>query len=418
MDPADLPSEPGLPSRPGQPGPLMRRGPRPLLLHLMLAVMRSSGCAAAWPSWNAGSVLWNGLPPPTPNAPAAGPDSRPPTEPGAWPSLLELPPQEQAMIAGIAAYRRHPASRGVREPPPIWQEREARLLDYAPPAAGPPVVFVPSLINRGYILDLAERRSMMRFLARNGVRPMLLEWGWPGPAERRYTLTDYVAGTLERALDALGQPAILVGYCMGGLLAVAAAQRRPEKVRALALLATPWDFRAHDPAQSSALARLLPLLQPVLDATGTIPIDALQAIFALLDPGAVADKFRRFGRLDQDGARARLFVAIEDWANDGVPLAAPVARECFADWYGANTPLRGEWRIAGMPVLPGRLRLPCFVAIPGKDRIVPPASAWPLARLLPAPTVIEPASGHIAMVAGAQAEAALWRPLLHWLHSV
>ena len=31
----------------------------------------------------------------------------------------------------------------------------------------------------------------------------LLDWGWPGEAERRFTLTDYVAGRLERALGFL-----------------------------------------------------------------------------------------------------------------------------------------------------------------------------------------------------------------------
>jgi len=279
-------------------------------------------------------------------------------------------------------------------------------------------MFVPSLINRGYILDLSERRSLLRFLARNGLRPLLLDWGWPGPVERRFTLTDYIAGTLERALAAVGQPVILAGYCMGGLLAAAAAQRRPDRVRALALLATPWDFRAPDSGHADVLVQLLPLLQPVLDATGAAPIDALQTLFALLDPDAVAEKFRRFGRLNQEGARARLFVAIEDWANDGVPLAAPVARECFSEWYGRNSPCTGDWRVAGMPVTPSQLRIPCFAAVPGHDRIVPPQSAMPLARLLHDATVVQPSAGHISMIAGEGAEAALWRPLLQWLHAV
>ena len=65
-----------------------------------------------------------------------------------------------------------------------------------------------------------------------------------------------------------------------------------------------------------------------------------------------------------------------------MPLAAPVARECLGGWYGANTPARGEWRVAGLPVDPAALRLPTFVAAPGRDRIVPPESARPLAALI------------------------------------
>jgi poly(3-hydroxyalkanoate) synthetase len=394
-----------------------------LLLHLMLAWMRSSVSAPGSTSWNVDFSVWKDLLSPGIGDRRAGPPANAGPDPAAFvhaplvPNLPRILEQDRAMIAGIAAYRRHPASRTLVDPPTVWQEGAAKLFDYAPAAVGPPVVFVPSLINRGYILDLTERRSMLRFLARHGIRPLLLDWGWPGPVERRYTLTDYVAGTLERALDSIGQPATLVGYCMGGLLAVAAAQRRPDKVRALAVLAAPWDFQASEPEQSRALAGLLPLLQPVMTATGVVPIDALQSIFALVDPSAVAEKFRRFGKLDQKSARAHLFVAIEDWANDGVPLAAPVARECFQDWYGANAPLNGAWRIAGMPITPASLHMPCFVAIPGQDRIVPPATAWPLARLLPAAHVIEPATGHVAMVAGSEAETVLWRPLLDWLRT-
>ena len=61
-----------------------------------------------------------------------------------------------------------------------------------------------------------------------------------------------------------------------------------------------------------------------------MPIDALQMLFSLLDPGSVGAKYRDFGKQNQASARAQMFVAIEDWLNDGVPLAAPVAREVLA----------------------------------------------------------------------------------------
>ena len=50
-----------------------------------------------------------------------------------------------------------------------------------------------------------------------------------------------------------------------------------------------------------------------------------------------------------EGLAARRFVVLEDWLNDGVPLAAPVAREVLSGWYGANTPAAGAWRLARRP---------------------------------------------------------------------
>lgn len=156
----------------------------------------------------------------------------------------------------------------------------------------------------------------------------------------------------------------------------------------------------------------------MLAATGALPVDAIQALFAGLDPYSIAAKYRGFARLDPQSPRARRFVALEDWLNDGVALAAPVARECLAGWYGANTPARGAWRVAGEPVDPGRLRLPAFLAIPARDRIVPPATALALAGRLPGALVHHAAAGHIGMVAGTGAEAALWRPLLRWINDL
>ncbi|HEX2943874.1 MAG TPA: alpha/beta fold hydrolase [Rhodopila sp.] len=330
--------------------------------------------------------------------------------------------QDAALIRGIAAYRRHPWQRTLADPPPVWAEGGSRLLDYGGGGGvggGRAVLFVPSLINRAYVLDLMEGNSMLRWLAAQGVRPLLLDWGWPGETERSFTLTDYVAGRLERAItaavQATGARPVLAGYCMGGTLSVAAAQRRPDLLSGLVLLAAPWNFHAPAPDRAKLAADMLPLLEPALAFNHTLPVDLLQSLFALLDPWGVADKYRGFAGLRQDSLRARLFVALEDWLNDGVPLAAEVARTCLRDWYGANAPARGEWRVAGLPVDPGRIALPAFVAVPGRDRIVPPESARPLAALIHGAYLHQPAAGHIGMAAGARAESELWRPLLSWL---
>ena len=93
--------------------------------------------------------------------------------------------QDRDLVAGIAAYRRDPYFRNFEEPPLLWAEAETRLLDFGGTASGqgPAVLFVPSLINRAYILDLMEGGSMLRWLSGQGMHPYLLDWGWPGAAE-------------------------------------------------------------------------------------------------------------------------------------------------------------------------------------------------------------------------------------------
>lgn len=396
----------------------MRRGPRPLPLHLGLLGMRRWLAMAALPlaSSSGSPRSRRGLPRSRPEVERlagrlAASGHRP--EDFARAVRRALDREDAALLAGIRAYRRHPWRREAPALPVLWAEGGSRLLDHG--GTEPTVLVVPSLVNRADILDLMPEASILRFLAGHGVRVLLLDWGEPGVVERGFGLTDYIAGRLERALQAVGGPVVLVGYCMGGLLALGAALRQPERVRALGLLATPWDFWAEEPGRAQALGALLPGLEPLLAATGALPVDAIQALFAALDPFSIAGKYRGFAALDPESARARRFVALEDWLNDGVALAAPVAREVLGQWYGANAPARGAWRVAGEVVEPGRLAMPAFLAIPSRDRIVPPASALALAKSLPGPLVHGAAAGHIGMVAGQGAEEALWRPLLRWI---
>jgi polyhydroxyalkanoate synthase len=329
----------------------------------------------------------------------------------------------EGLMAAILAYRHHPYRRDLADPPVIWREGTTRLLDYGGAGKGTPVLLVTSLINRFYIVDLSARRSLVRFLAAHGMRPLVIDWGPPGEEERRFSLDDYVAGRLARAFKAAqgltAGPMPVVGYCMGGLLALALALRHKREVSGLALLATPWDFHAEAKAQAQAAAVLVkdPFVA-IIEKLGELPVDVLQALFYWLDPYLSLRKFLAFSRLDPASSEARDFVALEDWANDGVPLAAAVARECLGDWYGANTPGRGSWRMAGQTVRPQHLAAPSLVIVPQRDRIVPPASALALAERLPGARVMAPPLGHIGMVVSRRAPELVWRPLLAWLREV
>ncbi len=403
-----------------------RLGPRPLPLHLMTAINSWSSSRGALPMLRNGSIAWNpevaaradklqkSLPP-TPEAESNA-------DPLATAVETEIASRLTAFSAGVNAYRHHPYKRRLQDPPTLWESGATRLLDYGP-ADGRPVLFVPSLINRAYILDLSEHRSLMRWLAaETGLRPLLVDWGLPGPAERDFTLTDYItgplSGALDQAVDAGGGPVPVVGYCMGGLLALALAANRPADVAGLGLLATPWNFHAERKAQATALARAVDASAPLLEAYGELPVDIIQSLFSALDPFLVTRKFIRFAAAQPDSQAAEEFVALEDWLNDGVPLAGPVARECMGGWYGSNTPHAGEWKISGAAVRPEAIDIPTRILIPQQDRIVPPASAQALVDALPDADATSVPLGHIGMVAGSRARALVWEPLSAWLHGV
>ncbi len=321
--------------------------------------------------------------------------------------------------AGVAAYQSHDHHRTVPTPD-RWAEAAALpVLDYGGAQDGRPVLVVPSLINKAYVLDLFEDRSFMRALATRGFSPYLLDWTNAKHFDAENDIDSYIESLVIPALESIkrrhGQPAVLVGYCMGGTLTTAPAVLRPDLVSALVLLAAPWDFHADSEGLRHWLAVSRSGLEATIDSLGQAPVDLVQSLFAGLDPTLVGRKFRSFAAMDPDSDGAKRFVVLEDWLNDGVPLAGPVARTCLLDWYLDNATLKQEWRVGSKAIRPQDITCPTLAVIPSRDRIVPPRSAESLAELVPGATVQSVALGHIGMMAGGRAAKEVYEPVADWI---
>lgn len=314
------------------------------------------------------------------------------------------PERRAAALAGLTAYQRALRPLPRPEKPVIASAGRAVLRDYG--GRGRPVVFVPSLINPPLVLDLARGNSLLRWLSRQGVRPLLVDWGTPSPAERDLDVTGHVEQLLLPLLRQLPQPPVLAGYCLGGTMAIAAAQRL--EAAGLVTIAAPWHFAGYGPGLES-MAALWDQAHPACERLGLVPMEVLQAGFWQLDPRRTILKYERFGRLQPSDPEARAFVVLEDWANGGAPLTFGTGRQLFDDFLSADLPGRGRWQVAGAPVHPEALNLPVLSLISTTDRIVPAASA---ARI---GTVREMAMGHVGMIVGGRARRAVWEPLADWL---
>jgi len=398
-----------------------RTGPRPLGLHLGLASFTLGSSVAALALMREGGISW--MPELQQDADIVQSEIK-------EFDLSELIrglgdegcSRTQQMIEGIRKYHAHPYRRPVSEAPVIWQHGSASLLDYGEglPSSAPVIFLVPSLVNRAYILDLMPGRSFVVAMAAAGIRPLLVDWGTPGERELDYSLDNYLLEVLAPALDFSksqfpNAPLHLAGYCMGGTVAVALAQIRQQQLDSLITIAAPWDF--HKGLGQAARGFLGDPVrwQVIVDSFNELPVDILQAFFASLDPNLCMTKFGLFNQMAQDSARAEMFVALEDWLNDGAPLVKKVALSCFDDWYGANKPVTGEWIVAGKKLCPKDIQISAMIVVPKSDKIVPPASALALARQLPDATVVTPGSGHIGMMVGSGAEAGLWQNVIDWV---
>lgn len=340
--------------------------------------------------------------------------SAPQHRPRPLPLFLELlrsetaaePGRAQKALAGLRRYQEFPREPAPALMPALAAADGAALRDYG--GDGPPVVFVPSLINPPSVLDLSEERSLLRWLAGRGHHVMLLDWGWPDERRSGLSVAGHVECILLPLLAKLGRPPALAGYCLGGTMALAAAQLA--EACAVATIAAPWRFSGFPDEARASLADLWARSEAAADSLGVLPMEVLQSAFWSLDPARTVAKFEAFA--EADGAKAREFVTLEDWANDGPPLAAAATRELFEDFFAADRTGRGDWRVGGQAIDPAGLACPFLDIVSTVDRIVPAASAAPAGERL------ELGLGHVGMVVGSRAREALWEPLERWLSRV
>ena len=312
------------------------------------------------------------------------------------------PARMRAALAGLRKYQEADREPAPAPMPALAEAYGARLRDYG--GAGPAVLFVPSLINPPNVLDMGER-SLLRWLSRRGRRVLLLDWGWPGPDRRAMSVAGHVERILLPLMAEFGEPADLVGYCLGGTMALAAAQSGT--TRSVTTIAAPWHFAGFPDGARADLAKLWAGAQGTVAALGLLPMEVLQCAFWSLDPARTIAKFEAFATLE--GAEAETFVMLEDWANDGPPLAEAAAREMFEGLFRDDLPGAGRWRVAGETIAPQSLQIPLLNIVSTTDRIVPAATAVRAGERL------DLALGHVGMVVGSRARAMLWEPLAGWL---
>jgi polyhydroxyalkanoate synthase len=306
-------------------------------------------------------------------------------------------------LMGLDAYEKAPRPQPRLERPAIARVGGAALRDHG--GNGAPIVLIPSLINPPHVLDLDQEVSLAGALAASGRQVLLVDWG--SASERAgLDVGGHIEALLLPLLDAVGEPATIIGYCLGGTMAIAAAQLAP--VQRVATLAAPWHFARYPDESRAALAKLWERSEPASTGLGALPMEVLQAGFWALDPLRTVQKFAEFADLDRASDQARRFVTLEDWANEGEPLPLPAARELFESLYRDDAPGSERWQVGGNNISE-RPTVPTLHFVAGDDRIVPPASA-------PDGDQIRIPTGHVGMIVG-RARAQLYEALRHFLAS-
>ena len=296
----------------------------------------------------------------------------------------------------------------------IWQQNKTRLLFYpgTKKIQKKAILVIPSLINRAYILDIHKNRTIMGYLQDQGLDSYLVDWGDPLIAEYQYGFEDYYNHKIEpviKLLQARGiENIIVLGHCLGGLLAVAVTQLNQQYVKGLALLNVPWDFQHYQ--------QLLPAYQTMIEQM----IEQNQLISSLyVRQFLMAENsgylwYDKLAKIDENSEEGKLAIKVEKWSLDNLYITKGVFTEILQEFIEQNSLLHHGLMINGVTVKAQDIRTPAFVVLSALDHVVPYESGFHLqnnhqlsqARLLE--------SGHLAAILSKDAQEKVWRHFIKW----
>jgi polyhydroxyalkanoate synthase len=297
----------------------------------------------------------------------------------------------------------------------VHSENKWKLLRYRSHAItkNTPVLLIPSLINRHYVLDLMPGKSFVEHLVAQGFDVFMIDWGTPGDEDRYLTFDEIVDGYIGRALRVSARLAgskhtHVLGYCMGGLMAAIHAAAHPERFASLVAVATPVRF--DDPGLLSRWSRTPTLDLRALTDNGNVPWQLMQSAFHLLRP--TLNLAKAVGVLDRawDDEFLDGFLALETWGSDNVSFPGEAYRRYIQELYREDRLIQGTFALSGHAARLDNITCPTLAITFEHDNIVPWQSAKALVDTVSSTDKewLHLPGGHVGAMVSRAASKGLW----------
>jgi polyhydroxyalkanoate synthase len=273
----------------------------------------------------------------------------------------------------------------------VLQTSVFELIQYVPQTPkvrAIPLLLVPPVINKFYIMDIAPGRSMIEYFVQQGQQVFAISWRNPQARHRDWGFDAYGAAIVE-ALDAVQKiagtdSAHLLGTCSGGILAAMTAAHLAEigeadRMAGLTLAVTVLDQTRAGFAPAIMSHRAAQAAIRVSSRKGYLDGRAMAEMFAWLRP---TDLVWRYWVNNYVQGRAPAPFDVLFWNADTTRMTAALHRGMVLMGLNNSLVTPGAVSMLGSPVDLSQITADAYVIGGLSDHICPWQATYRSARLL------------------------------------
>ncbi|MEM7270177.1 MAG: alpha/beta fold hydrolase, partial [Pseudomonadota bacterium] len=292
----------------------------------------------------------------------------------------------------------------------IWRTPITELIQYSPTTEkvyAKPLFIVPPWINKYYILDLNEQKSLVKWLVAQGFTVFILSWVNPGPEQSDETWESYMENTsaaIDVVLAETGQKSVnIVGYCAGGALVSTMlchmANTGDKRVSSATLFTAQVEYTNAGELQVFVDEETVKVVDEQMDK-GYLPASSMANAFNLLRS---SDLIWNYVISNYMLGKEPFPFDMLYWNADSTSMPAQVHHFFLEQLYNRNMLAKGTMEVFGEKLDLADIKIPVYHVAPREDHIAPAASVYRGAKLMENAkhTFVVSGSGHIAGIVNA-----------------
>lgn len=312
----------------------------------------------------------------------------------------------------------------------VWTLNKAKLYRYVPVVPESerkpvPLLMVFAIMNRPHVLDLRPGHSFVEYMLRHGYDLYLMDWGEPGPEDKKMCFDDYTLDYLPRAIRKFksisgAKEFSMLGWCLGALISTMYSALRPtDGLKNLILLTAPLDFAEQSAGGFTRWSSNAAFnATNIVEKLGNVPGEMIDTGAKMLKP--IENYFGSYNMLwdrIEDPGTVEAWHAMNTWVRDIIPMAGGAYRQLINEFYKENKLMKGTMQLRGEAVKLDNIKANLLNVIAEADHITPPCQSEGIMELVGSEDkeILRVRGGHIGIMAGRGAEKNTWPHIEGWL---